>query len=153
MKETIYFIKNHSYAVSKTLPVVDGVILRSNFQISEAIRNLLGSVDYRFGLSRPYPPALHNYMIVERKVLVNMLRNLVIQIDSFPKSIYDLCTVGNCGFEISLPINKNISYRICRIEFRSNERVESHYCTINQIAELTSRFLHSNFTNKSVTIV
>lgn len=150
----IIFIKNHSYELGKTLPVVDGSVVKSNFALKQIIVNLLDSVGYRFGINHPVPASLTNYNYVKRSVLVNMLRNLVVQIDSYPQNVFDLFVIGNCGFEVSLPINKDRSYRVCRITLSSDQRSETHFCTINEISEITSRFLHSScFTNKKVTIV
>lgn len=131
------------YDLDGSLPKVDGVVLRSNKAISSEILSLLDSVGYHFDELHPMPALLRNYHLVPIKSLSSLLRSLVIQLEGFPKSIYELLLVSNHGFALNLP--GSYPERVCKVIFSNDDHKVVRYLTLSQISSAVERFFYGFF--------
>jgi len=132
------------------LPVVDGKLLRKSIDIVDEIYSLLSEIGYTFcPFTRPVPPLLVNYRVVERRKLVNLLKALVGQV--LLLSSVDNLVLSNQGFCVNIPMLKEPE-RLVRVSFSSLEYKDVRLVPMRYLSNVIDDFMSKPYINKVVII-
>lgn len=146
-----YNINGKTYDLRNTLPVVNGIMLRSNQSICHAILELLHDCGYAFNFAHPCPPLLNNYNQVARIALIKLFKNLCLQLEDLPKSVLDLCTIGTTGLRISYN-DSELPDRICKVIFNYDKGSIVKYMPLCQVTMAIRGFIDNVTSFKSVIV-
>lgn len=142
-------IGRHEYNVEGTLPIVDGSTIKTKSGLKAVIVQLLSSVGYTFSHPVRVPPAfLLNYRLVDRKILVKCLKNLVHQLEDFPVRVLDLCVLGSDGLSVVCPFTGKHD-RICKLTMscdlptRHSEVI--NYVPLSEVPSFVETFFSSPY--------
>lgn len=138
------------YTFGGTYPHINGLVVKSNEALHQAICELLVDIRYRFDpIKRPVPAILYNYRDVRTKCLVDLLRTTVMQLELLD-SVENL-VFTNKGFQLVTPVLSHPE-RLVRVKFTSNEFKCERLVPLCNVTSVVDNLFSREYTNKCLII-